>query len=92
MTISNKNARRYVENQREFKGSHAFAEVEGTQESGYVYKVYSYGYHFPLFVFKNNQWYFNKDKYSATTSIHKSQLMPIVENHIDLSTEELKAL
>ena len=68
---ANKDAYSYTENKYEFKGSNTFAEKnEGT------YAVYSYGYHFPLYVFKNDTWYENSDKYSVSTSKHKTQLRP----------------
>ena len=68
---ANKDGYSYTENRYEFKGSNTFAENnEGT------YAVYSYGYHFPLYVFKDGSWYENNDKYSVSTSKHKTQLRP----------------
>ncbi len=86
--VSNKKARVEVENKMEFMGSNTFAR---NNELG-VYKVYSYGKHFPIYAFKNGQWYFNKDKYSQTTSKHQSQLRPSVSTYIEVSTEEIIAL
>lgn len=85
--VSNKDARFAVNGQREFKGSHTFAEID---ESG-AYKVYSYGYHFPIYAFVNGKWYANKDKYSVSTSKHQSQLRP-EGNLILVSTQEIKDL
>ena len=92
MVIANQNARKYVENRQVFTGSHTFSEYAKNKNGGELYVVFSYGYHFPLFVFTENQWYFNKDKYSVTTSKHKSQLRPNVTNFIELNTQELKEL
>ena len=47
------------------------------------YVVYSYGTHFPLFIWQAfaegsplGEWYENQDRYSVTTSKHKSQAHP----------------
>ncbi len=86
--VSNKEARVEVENRVEFMGNNTFARNNGLG----VYKVYSYGKHFPIYAYKNNQWYFNTDEYSQTTSKHQSQLRPAVSAYIEVSTEEIIAL
>ena len=83
---SNINARHYVQSKVCFKGNNTFSK----NEKG-VYKVYSYGYHFPIYAFKDGKWYKNKDKYSVTTSKHQNQLNPLCEC-IDIDTESIKAL
>lgn len=81
MTLTaNKNARELVTDKRPFKGSNTFAETTVNREGDICYKVYSYGYHFPIYAFKNAQWYKNKDRYSVSTSRHQSQLRPIVND------------
>jgi len=40
------------------------------------YVVYSYGEHYPMFVWRNGIWYENRDKYSQTTTIHHSAARP----------------
>ena len=86
MKILNSNARQYVQNKIEFKGSHIFAE-----SSNGVYKVYSYGYHFPIYTFKDDKWYMNVVKYSVSTSRHQSQSHPGC-NCIEIDTEAMLAL
>jgi len=73
---SNKNARELTQARKPFKGSHTFAEWQGT-----MYAVYSYGYHFPLFVFDSigKKWFENADGYSRSTARHRSQLRPTTE-------------
>lgn len=44
------------------------------------YVVYSYGTHFPMYVWENGVWYGNGDKYSVTTSRHQSQCRPVSSN------------
>lgn len=45
---------------------------------GHLYAVYSYGPHFPMYVFDKDaqMWFGNSSKYSATTSRHQSQAWP----------------
>lgn len=86
--IANKDARDYVRSRKEFKGSNLFAEwvtVKYTDENGHwqtrdVYVVASYGKHWPLFVYDDlvGVWFENMDRYSVTTSKHKSQAHPNV--------------
>ena len=74
MRVSNKNAREYVNKKVDFNGSNAFGRNHSMKKKKYV--VYSYGYHFPIYVFKRGKWYGNSDKYSVSTSKHQSQLRP----------------
>lgn len=43
-----------------------------------VYVIYSYGSHFPMYVYDETvgEWVGNKDKYSRTTSSHQSKYRP----------------
>ena len=68
---SNKNADQYTSQRMPFTGSNTFGEWN---ESCYV--VYSYGYHFPMYVYKRGIWYENSDKYSVSTSKQQTQLRP----------------
>lgn len=73
---ANCNARRLVQSVTPFKGANTFGEWDGKR-----YVVYSYGRHWPLFVYCSVQkaWYENSDKYSRTTSKHRIQLHPLAE-------------
>jgi hypothetical protein len=77
MRVANRDARNWVRDLKPFKGSNTFGEYFTN-----VYVVYSYGEHFPLFVFDkiNRVWYYNEDKYSVSTSKHFTQLNPLVES------------
>lgn len=58
-----------------------------------VYVIYSYGHHFPMYVYdeESGQWLGNKAKYSRTTSTHQSKYRPSeVAEWFD--TAELKAI
>lgn len=86
---ANKRASQYIASNQAFKANNIFAEWESLN----IYSVYSYGYHFPLYVYVKdlNKWYENKDKYSITTSKHKSQCRINVD-YIGLNTQNLKEL
>lgn len=97
---SNKDARKYVQQCIQFKGSNTFSELLSPNQSvaTWRYVVYSYGYHYPMFVAEwanglNNEptWYANADKYSQSTSKQMSQLHPLVET-VSMSTQALKTL
>lgn len=88
--IANKNARKYVVRKEEFGGSNTFARWTGDNSKN-MYVVYSYGPHFPMYIFTEGHWFGNKSKYSCTTSRHQSQLRPYGELTW-LSTEDMKRL
>ena len=69
--ISNRDASNYVRRRQEFKGSNLFGTSLGER-----YVVYSYGAHWPLFVYDSGVWYENQDKYSQSTSRHLKQAHP----------------
>jgi len=78
----------------EFQGSNTFGKWikwvtdDKTDE---IYVVYSYGRHFPMYVYddQENKWIGNKDKYSKSTTRHQSQLRPS-EVDMWLDTDEIK--
>ena len=78
--VANKDARTHVQNRKEFEGSNTFAEWslgKGASEgSPRRYIVYSYGKHWPLFIWENGVWYENADRASVSTSKHRTQLHP----------------
>lgn len=85
--ISNKNARKSVQIRTEFKGNNTY----GMWHSDNKYVVYSYGSHFPLFVWYHGVWYENSDKYSTTTSKHRTQLHPLTDT-VKYNTHLLKQI
>lgn len=70
---TNTKARHYVQNQQPFIGSNLYSENIGS-----LYIVYSYGRHWPLFVYDAYQglWYENEDKYRVSTSKQHRQAHP----------------
>jgi len=97
MRIANINAREYVQRNEPFKGSNMFGEYdhveewEGAMGKQTPYVVYSYGYHFPMFIYLGNSWYENSDKYSVSTSRQQSQAHPHMDT-IKMTTKEMKEL
>lgn len=86
MKIANRDARPYVQSLQPFQGNNLFG-VRG--DSGYV--VYSYGYHWPLFVHAYGVWYENADKYGPTTSKHRTQSHPL-RSTTPLSVDQIRTL
>jgi hypothetical protein len=82
MRVSNSKARQYVEKLEEFQGSNTFGKWldvgNGRTETNLLYVVYSYGSHFPMYVWDSTEkkWLGNKDKYSQSTTRHQSLLRP----------------
>lgn len=79
-------------------GQVPFTNANGTvfgewHEDPRCYVVYSYGFHFPMYVWMEGQWYGNESSYSRTTSKHQSQCRPLYGKQITwLKTDALTAL
>ena len=84
MKVSNMKCRGWVQDRLCFNGSNLYGQIVRDK-----YVVYSYGEHFPLFVYHNGKWYENSDNYSVTTSKHRTQSHPHTDT-IKLTTTELK--
>ena len=86
--IANGQARHWVANKSEFKGSNLYALWN---EGRTIYKVCSFGEHHPLFVYDANaeQWYENTTHASKTTSKHRTQTRPPVQNIIQLHANDM---
>ena len=88
MRVANKNASQYVDELKEFEGSNTFATNDGGSfaydvlaDRKNLYIVYSYGYHFPMYIYDRQAgiWVGSKDKYSSSTTRHQSQCAPNAE-------------
>jgi len=85
--IANKNARAYINEQAEFKGSN----LSGKRIAPSMYVVYSFKWR-PLWACIKGQWYGHKTKYSRTTSVHRSQSQPDTKSLIILDdVDDLRA-
>ena len=104
MRVANKNASKYVNELKEFKGSYNRygkhnASIFAENESAFdmygedLYVVYSYGYHFPMYIYDRQAgiWIGSSDRHSSSTSKHQSQCRPSEEIHCWLDTaDEMK--
>ena len=92
LKLSNSNVRNAVQNRVEFKNTND--TLFGKWETPFLYVVYSYGEHFPMFLydgtFGRQGWAINTDKYSVTTSRHFSQAHPQCVT-VGSDTQEMKA-
>ena len=78
--VANGKCREYVRNRKEFNGNNLYARMHYVSETGEnLYVVYSYGDHYPLFIYHyaTDTWFENEDRYSVTTSKHRSQAHPL---------------
>ena len=73
MRVSNNKARDMVNSLEEFQGSNTYGK-----DYEDIYVVYSYGSHFPMYIYDKGQdrWIGNTDKYSQSTTRHQSLLRP----------------
>ena len=67
-------ARPYVEARTPFTNHNK--QLFGRYETPLLYVVYSYGEHWPLFVWDGFDWYENEEKCSPTTSHHHGYAHP----------------
>jgi hypothetical protein len=72
-----------------FRGFENTYDQQPSPPENKVYVIYSYGYHFPMYVYDetSQQWIGNSDKYSRTTSTHQSKYRPsVVAKWFDTTT------
>lgn len=88
--ITNSEAYNYVIRREKFNTGNKtiFGEWRGDN-----YIVYSYGYHFPMYVYdgQSQEWYGNSDKYSRTTTTHQTKCRPPNVSQW-FNTEDLKRI
>jgi len=84
---SNGDSSQYVRQHLPFKASNLWAEWVQCRNGGHArYVVYSYGRHWPLFVYdkQTNTWFENASKYSGSTTRQKAQCYPHTTPAIDM--------
>ena len=96
--INGRHSRGYVKARTPFKNSNGqlYAEwlgLDGRENSEARYCVYSYGPHWPLFIYvpQVDTWFENKDKYGPTTSKHRTFTHPHCET-VALSLKQMMVL
>lgn len=79
--VPNRGSNKYVSDLKEFRGSNMYSlHLEGKAKHTYV--VYSYGAHWPMWVYDyvTREWYGMLSKASPTTSKQQTQSHPDVPN------------
>ena len=73
--VNNSDMWRYTTDRQEFKNHNETAWGEWRDN---LYIVYSYGQHFPMYVYDEqaDRWYGNRDKFSRTTTRHQTNSQP----------------
>ncbi len=82
-------ARQYVQAKTAFTNHNG--QLFGRWETPLLYVVYSYGDHWPLFAHDGFDWYENDERYSPTTSKHRSHTHPLTHT-TKLSRNALRAM
>lgn len=90
MKVANSKRRPLVQEHKPFDGSNLFARTQ-SNETEQWYVVYSYGEHYPMFIYANGCWFENEDKYSRSTTRHNTQAHPLKPTVL-LSTHWMKRL
>ena len=95
---ANAKCRQYVQARKDFEGSHLYARTLPPTDNCLTtrYVVFSYGTHFPLFIAETGadgvtHWYENANRYSVTTSKHRSQSHPLCDT-MPLTTDAMRCL
>jgi len=89
--VANKNCRSYVQQCKPFQGSNLYGVSVTDSKGGDRYVVYSYGTHYPMFIKCGKYWWENSDRYSVSTSKHRSQAHPHTDT-VKLSTHHMMLL
>ena len=76
--IANYQASSHTRNKQPFMGSNLFAEWRTGKDGHARYVVFSYGNHWPLYIWDatTEQWYANFSRYGMTTSKHFTLARP----------------
>ncbi len=78
-----------VRRREQFKGSNIYGVAHLTG----LYVVYSYGLHFPVYVWDRwAGWIRNTDKYSPSTSRHQIACHPGVTDMLEMNTGQMRDL
>lgn len=74
---TNQQASNYVRKWEPFTNSNN--QLYGEWVTRGCYAVFSYGAHWPLYIWRNGVWFENEDKYSVTTTRHSTYAHPRTE-------------
>ena len=89
--VANSKCRPFVQERKPFHGSNMYAVIHGYDSDDERYIVYSWGEHFPMFIYAGGCWFENEIKVSRSTSKHQTQAHPLRPTVL-LSTYWMKQL
>lgn len=89
--ITNRQMSRAVTNLTAFRNNN---HTVYSEDRGDLYVVYSYGDHFPMYVYDyaSRTWFGNDSKYSSTTSRHQSLARPRADEIEWMDTHTMRTL
>jgi len=95
--ISNNQMKDFTTHKRAFitNNETVYSEYKTNRRSlDELYVVYSYGEHFPMYIYDDEveMWFGNESRYSTTTSKHQALARPDVDDMTMLPTSDLLAL
>lgn len=97
--VANRDINTHIDKLEIVEGSNIFTENSGKlpdnpETDDNLYVVYSYGWHFPMYMYcrQADLWYGNSDRYSASTTKHQSQARPTRGVDQWLTTNDMKQL
>jgi hypothetical protein len=94
--IANNKAREVIDKLEEFQGSNMLGKWlragGGREYEHEIYVVYSYGSHFPMYIYdaKEQKWLGNSDKYSRSTTRQQQQARPSGQIDVWYNTDDMK--
>lgn len=90
---NNKDVGHYVKGRLEFQAHNMNGKWVSPNKREWLYVVYSYGEHFPMYVYSQDSgdWFENGNRYSNTTTRHKSQARP-TSNTIKVDTDTIREI
>lgn len=94
--VANNKASEVINKLEEFQGSNMFGKLlkrtQGKDMDYELYVVYSYGSHFPMYIYdtKEQKWLGNSDKYSRSTTRQQSHARPSGQIDVWYNTDAMK--
>lgn len=85
--VTRNNAHLFVEDRAAFDGSNLYGRAFGDS-----YVVFSYGEHWPLYIYHEGKWYENCDSASRTTSRHRTVARPRFVTTEEKSVDDMRRL
>ena len=93
---ANRRCKEFVEQKKPFKGSNMYGgwEFPRNEDASPMYVVYSWGTHFPMYLYEptENEWFKNTDGTSHSSCQHRWDARLANTNYIPIDTETIKGI